>query len=121
MVYSQWGQENHHELAEHLLQGHKLVAVSDGSYYLTLQIGTSLWSIQSEDGTLQTRGDNVDPGQYADQCPHRSKLSGLRGTVFHINQLCIQFDITYGKVELGCDGLAAYQAAMRYSYPPTTK
>ena len=39
----------------------------------------------------------------------------------HINDICSQYKITSGKVEVGCDGEEAFKIATRHHYRPTSK
>ena len=86
--------------------------MSDGSYHPQLKAGTSAWWIKTEDGQLQFGGNNIVPGQAADQCSHCSELCGLIGAIHHVNTLCAKHNITTGSVELGCDRLEAYKVAL---------
>lgn len=109
-------------LAEQLLLGKNIMVVSDGSFHPDYGAGASSWVITSPSNTdIRVYGDNIIPGNKYVQCAHRIELGGLTGAIRHINNICLQYNITNGFVTLACDGLEAYKAATRHTWRPTTK
>ena len=103
-----------------LRSGTTIEAVSNGSFHPDLQHGTSAWVLCDPISGKTVYGNNLVPGPRSAQCAHRSKLCGLISVVKHVEQLCQQHQVTQGQIEVGCDGEAAYLAATRYNYQPTT-
>ena len=121
MVQNVRNEGNIHHIATHLQHGGKLEAVSDGSYHPSYKRGTAAWVVSITNTTTYIIASNSTPGRDYQQCSHRSELSGLIGTIRHINMICKTYQITTGLVELGCDGEEAYKMATRYTYQPSTK
>ena len=113
--------EHINHLVRALRENKKVIAVSDGSFHPDLQHGTAAWVIRTEDDNRIITGNNLVPGDRAAHCSHRSELSGLIGTIHHLNTICTQHNITQGSVELGCDGEDAYRTATRYMYTSSSK
>ena len=121
MVNNVYNQQEEQWIVEQLRQNIPLMIVSDGSYHPQHKVGTSAWVIAStSDTSRRIQGDNIVPGQAHVQCPHRSELTGLVGAVRHIEQLCQQYNINQGQVEIACDGLEAYKIATRYKWKHIT-
>lgn len=121
MITGQSHRCNRQWIAQKLLQGNKLMAVSDGSFHPEYQVGSSSWVITEKSNTKRSiQGKNIIPGDKSVQCPHRSELGGLIGVIRDIDLLCKEYGITEGDVEVGCDGQQAYLVATRASYSPTT-
>ena len=121
MINNTYNQQHTHQLAQYLLEGHNLTAVSDGSFHPEYKIGTSAWVIKHPADNRAIYGDNLVPGSDDIQCSHRSELTGLIGVVRHMNLICRQYNIQQGNIELGCDGLEAFNVASRYTYDLTTR
>ena len=79
------------------------------------------WVITSTNDTARRiYADNIVPGDKHIQCPHRSELCELLGAVQHILQLCEEYNLNGGQVEIACDGLEAYKIATRFQWTHTT-
>jgi hypothetical protein len=88
------------------LQQGTAIAVSDGSF--KDKRGTaSLIIIGEEDSRI--RADVHVPGEPCDQCSFRSEAAGMYAVVVLVEQLCSQFDIQTGAIEIACDGLSPLQ------------
>ena len=104
-----------------LRSGHLVKAISEGSFHPDLQHGTSAWLIPNPFSGKVTYGNNVVLEPKSAQCDHRSKLSVLTGIVKQMNDICTTYNITKGTIKAGCDGEAAYLAATRAHFVPTTQ
>ena len=122
MVSNTYNRQDEQWIVNQLRQGQRIMIVSDGSYHPTHEVGTSAWVITSStDTSRRIYGDNIVPGDSYVQCAHRSELAGLVGAVGHIHQLCQQYNIQDGHIEIACDGQEAYKIATRYEWKHTTK
>ena len=121
MVQNTHQHTNESVISRALLQGNKLMTVSDGSFLPDLQHGTAAWIIQSENSTKSISGNNIVPGSKEAQFSHRSEICGLIGAIHHVNTICHRFNIRKEKVELGCDGEEAFKMATRHRYSSTSK
>lgn len=54
--------DEYKHISDHLRQGDKLMAVSDGSFHLYIKVGTLIWIIKPEGRYRATHGDNIVPG-----------------------------------------------------------
>ena len=52
------------------------IAVSDGSYYPTEEVGACAWTISTPDGKERVQGGGVIPGSKIDQNSYRAELGG---------------------------------------------
>jgi hypothetical protein len=85
-----------------ILQG-SLIAVSDGSYQETY--GTAAWILQAPEHRIL--GQAICPGTADDQNSYRSEIAGLLAILHIIDALVTFYHITYGSIEVACDGLSA--------------
>jgi hypothetical protein len=98
--------ENMHIICQSLWDG-SLKAVSDGSFLASHNMGSAAWIIETPDQSHQCSGRTTCPGPASIQCPHRSELIGILGIATQIQQICNEFGIDRGQIEIGCDGLGA--------------
>jgi hypothetical protein len=82
------------------------VAVSDGSF--KDQHGTAALVLCDPTKALPSStsriiGCHVTPGNLSDQSPYRSELSGIYGILCVMEEICKLYDITSGKITIGCD------------------
>ena len=91
---------------ERAIRTNSLRLVSDGSYLESASLGTAAWVLAISRHRYAT-GDHITPGPGSVQCSHRSELSGMLGAILQVNDLCLQFQIDNGSIELQCDGLGA--------------
>ena len=76
---------NNEFMATELQSGITIRIMSDVSYHLTYQYGTSDWIIKIQNNDCAITGANVVPGDSKYQCPHHSELCGLIVNIQHVN------------------------------------
>ena len=96
-------QDEGRDLVQAIIDG-TAIGVSDGSFKNA--IGTSGWVLEDSLGH-RIRGANVIPGSRLDQSSYRGELDGLYAMILMAEQLCLQYSIQSGSIEIGCDGLEA--------------
>ena len=103
-------------------QDGRMIAVSDGSFFKDIPIGSAEWILTSADESEFIVGGGLCPG-YPDQLnAYRSELWGLLGLSFAIWSLEQTIGPTTKKVVVGCDGMAALtQSLMRNPESLTAK
>jgi hypothetical protein len=74
------------------------------------KFGASAFTIVAST-TCSVLGMNVVPGHPEDQSACRSELAGLHAAVFLVNLLCSWAGISFGSIEIGCNGLSALSKA----------
>ena len=88
------------------LRSNNLRLVSDGSVNKAVMLGTAAWVFAS-DRQVHRTGNHVTPGEANAHCSHRSEMSGILDAVLQTNDLCNEYEIESGFVELRCDGKGA--------------
>jgi hypothetical protein len=83
------------------------IGISDGSF--KDGFGTASWVLEGLSPRHRIRGDNIVPGDTADQGSYRSELSGLYGITMGVYALCEFYKIAQGAIEVGCDGITALE------------
>jgi len=93
-----------HPILQGLQQG--VMIVSDGSYKETLQLGSAAWILvgNPSDLSIKVIERAPTPGPPDQQNPHRSELTGLRGAVVMMNDICTPYTIDHVRIQCGCDG-----------------
>jgi hypothetical protein len=83
------------------------IGISVGS--LKDGFGTASWVLEGSSPRHRIRGDNIVPGDTADQGSYRSELSGLYGITLGVYALCEFYKINQGAIEVGCDCITALE------------
>ena len=84
--------------------------VSDGSAKHGVT-ATAYTAMHEEDTLPAFKGSFGIPGRIKEQDSYRSELAGLLGIIMTVNFLCIIYNITKGKVTIGCDNKSALWTA----------
>lgn len=99
--------QNSHPHILHAISTGTLRIVSDGSYDPITNTGTAAWIMEDESALHQLSGSVSVPGDKTSQNSHRSELTGILGGIIHVSNLCHQYGITSGNIQMGCDGKGA--------------
>ena len=83
------------------IQSGEAIAVSDGS--LKDEFGTAAFVLEGLTNLHRILGVNIVPGPIKIGNSYRCELAGLIGIVIMVNALCKRYNITSGKVTIGCD------------------
>ena len=97
--------ESTSNLLLHLNHG-TAIGVSDGSYYMTHNVGSCAWIISSPDGSEWVSGGGLIPGNDTDQNAYRSEIGGLLGLTIFLHALDLPPN-TNPSILIACDGKSA--------------
>ena len=112
-----WTSSSILKLLDEIRQG-TAQAATDGSYKDTIRYGTASWTLESYDGTSSVTGTSIVPGVPELQGSYRSELVGLLALLQKLSDLCKQFSIQSGSVQIYCDSKSAIQST--FWRDPTT-
>ena len=110
------GEENTPYLRDCLSQ-EGIIAVSDGSYHKSEQIGAAAWTLSSKCGSFKLSGGGITPGNPSSQSAYRSEAAGILGIIIAL-QVIIGTE-EKGEVTIYCDGQGALMTAIertRYNF-----
>ncbi len=88
------------------------ITISDGSFQD--QFSTAVWIVEGLCSIGRIVGDVTVYGAVKDQSTYQSELTGINSHLVCAKQLCKFFHITYGSIELRCDGQLALDKAFNY-------
>ena len=98
------GEENIEQIRASIQNG-TAIAVSDGSFDQTGQLGAMSWSISDDKGNCRIEGGGMIPGPPSSHDAFRSEAGGLLGILVMVS--AITRDIRTGHIEVFCDGKSA--------------
>jgi hypothetical protein len=101
----------------HAIQARTCIGVSDGSFKESF--GTASWVILDRGSAHRLTGDLVVPGHPDDQNSYRSELAGLYAMILMVSNICCQYGLTEGAIEIGCDGQEALYRCFSPDFHPT--
>ncbi len=97
------------------LQARSCIGVSDGSF--KDKFGTASWVLLG--GGHRLTGDLVVPGHPDDQSSYRSELAGLYVMILMVHDICLQYGLMDGGIEIGCDGQEALYRCFSPDFHPS--
>jgi hypothetical protein len=103
------------EIVIDAIKARRAIAVSDGTLKEGKGAAAAVIEGRNKEGRLKLCA--LTSGESNQQSSFRSELTGILMIVSAITELCSRSNVSGGKITVGCDGLAAVQAAARYKEP----
>ena len=76
------------------------------------------WIFRTSTSDIELSNSNVVPGTYADESAYRAELYGILCTIRSAKRVCRAFQITLGRLTLGCDCTSALNSCFApWAYP----
>jgi len=97
----------------------KVSIVSDGSYIPSF--ATAAFVMEDLDQRCMIKNKVIAPGGPKEMSAYRAEVTGLLTSIYIVNQLCEFFNITGGRVKIGCDGEAALFQSFHQATPKSVE